>query len=770
VPECLSIIAAALDVLPSGSVRPRRLAHAGSVGKGGGGTVPAEGGREADAFVARGIAVLTAGTVLGVIEVVVATSFAALIFAGDLSIHMPAAIGLTLVSAAVILTLTAMLSTLPGMVASVQDISAAVLALIAAAIAARLGPEAPETFLTVVLAIGLTTALAGVFFLVLGTLHLGDLIRYVPYPVVGGFLGGTGWLLVQGSFGVLTDLPLRLSTLPALAEPASVARWLPGVVFALVLLALIRRYGHFLIIPIGLAASVVLFYAVLLLAGHSVAEAEAGGWLLGPFPEGGLWQPWMPRALTSGSWTTVTAELGNIAILMLFAALGLLLNAGGIELAAKRELDLDRELRAAGVANLITGFAGGIPGYHALSLTGLAHQMRGTSRAVGCVAGVVCVAALLFGAATLSLFPRIAVGGLLLLVGLAFLMDWVYDARHRLPRSEYAVLLLIVVLIAAWGFMQGVVVGLAAAIVLFIVNYSRLDVVKHSLSGDSYQSNVDRRTDLRAALRARGGHVHILELEGFLFFGTANRLVERIRARERAPDLPALRFLVLDFRRVTGLDSSTVSSFTKISSLAEAEGFALVLTALDDRARRLLAQAGLSPSDRPELRLFHDLDHGVQWCEEQLLADIPDPSADTPVSVADWLGADHAGALLRHLERLDVPEGHVLIRQDDRAGGLYFLASGRLTVELARDGGAPVRLRALGPGTVTGELALYLGVPRTATVVADASCRVYRLSPEAFETIERTDPELAAALHRWLAGVLAGRLADSLRTIQALLE
>lgn len=715
-------------------------------------------------------AVLAAGLVLGVIVVVLATSFASLIFAGELTTHLSGAIGLALLSAAVILPITAVLSTQPGTVASLQDVSATILALVAASIAARLGAETTEAFLTVVLAVGLTTVLTGAFFLTLGTLRLGNLIRFVPYPVVGGFLGGTGWLLTEGSFAVFSDVPLSWTTLPDLIQPATVARWLPGLVLAVALVVLVRRFRHPLIIPVGVMVGVAGFYAALAIAGTSVTSAQDDGWLLGPFPTGNLWEPWSARAVTGADWSVVAAELGSMAFILVFAALGLLLNAGGIELTVGRDVDLNRELRAAGFANLAGGLFGGPPGFQALSLTSLAHQMRAVSRLVGCLAAVVCLVVLVFGAEIISLLPRVVIGGLLLLVGLSFLVSWVYDTWFRLPRLEYAVLLGIVVVIAVWGFLPGVVVGLAAAIVLFLVAYSRLDVVRHELSGVSYRSKVDRSAEHCAVLREQGGHLHILELEGFLFFGTANSLFERIHAQVHDRAQPSLRFLVLDLRRVTGLDSSAVLSFSKAHTLAGVEGFVLVLTGLSGRVRRALEQGGLIPEDEATLRVFDELDYGVQWCEEQLLAaaatDGDAPTDDT----ADWLDGFDGAAMRDYLEAMTIPPGQVLIRQGDEADGLYFVASGRLTVQLSSDHGPGSRLRTLGAGAVVGELTMYLQVPRTATVVSDTKSTVYRLSAASLDAMARSHPELAAQLHHRLAEVMAARLADSLGTIEALLD
>jgi SulP family sulfate permease len=143
------------------------------------------------------------GLVLGALEVVLAISLAAPIFGGRLSAHLEAGIGLALLSAVVVTVVVAFRSSLPGAMGSVQDSTAAVLALTAAGIAAEVPATGEERFLAVVVAIGLTTVATGVFLYALGLLRLGNLIRFMPYPVVGGFLAGTGWLLAKGAIGVL---------------------------------------------------------------------------------------------------------------------------------------------------------------------------------------------------------------------------------------------------------------------------------------------------------------------------------------------------------------------------------------------------------------------------------------------------------------------------------------------------------------------------------------------------------------------------------------
>jgi sulfate permease, SulP family len=112
----------------------------------------------------------------------------------------------------------------------------------------------------------------------------------------------------------------------------------------------------------------------------------------------------------------------------------------------------------------------------------------------------------------------------------------------------------------------------------------------------------------------------------------------------------------------------------------------------------------------------------------------------------------------------------VLIRQDEPPGDVFVLESGRLSVDLVTPEGTRMRLRAVRPGVVVGEIAMYTGVPRTADVVAETPSVVLRLSRASIKRIETVEPALAAALHRWLATTLSERLTDTQRAVGALLD
>jgi len=708
------------------------------------------------------LASLAAGVVIGAVEVVLAISFAALVFGGYLAYFLPDGIGLYLVAATITLAILALRGGTRGVVGSVQDAAAAVLAVVATTTALDAFGSLDRAFLTVVAATVIVTIVTGVTFALLGIFRLGNMVRFVPYPVVGGFLAGTGWLLFKGGIGVAASIQPYMRTIDDLQRRAELTRWVPALVFGIVLLVAARVVKKPLVIPGVIGIGLVLFAIGVLVTGASLEEVEDGLWLLGPFPSGQLWEPGtVPDALTGADWGAILGQAAGIATTVFVAVIAALFNISGIELTLHKDLDTNRELRDAGIVNVVSGAFGGIPGYHALSLSALARQMGVNARTAGIVAALVPLTAVVFGAAAIELIPRLIVGGVLVFVGLAFIVEWVWDMRRTLPRSEYVVVLVILAAVVTRGLLPGVVVGLVAAVVLFAVNYGRLEQVSEVVFGDTYHSNVHRPLAEREALRSSGERVQILRVHGFVFFGTASGLLERIRKRAEGADL---RFLLIDLRRVAGMDSSAVVSFRKVAQLAEAHGFELVLTDVPDTVQRQLDRGGVVASEGI-VRFEPDLDRGLQRCEDGLLEGALEPVAPDAEVLAGL-----PPRLWTYFERMSLPEGTRLIGQDEPPDDVYVLESGRLQVELVTPEGTQMRLNTVLPGVMVGEIALYTGVPRTADVVAETPSVVLRLSRASIETMEAEEPELAAALHRWFATTLAERLTGTIRAFDALLD
>ena len=208
-------------------------------------------------------------------------------------------------------------------------------------------------------------------------------------------------------------------------------------------------------IPAVIGIGLVVFVIGMVVTGSSIEEVREGGWLLGSFDSVVLWKTWTFEALAGADWASVLESWAGIVTAVFVATLAILFNICGTELVLDRDLDTNKELRDAGVLNVVSGALGGIPGYHALSLTALAERMRVDARAAGLIAALVPLAAVVFGASVVGLIPRMIVGGVLVFLGLAFIVEWVWDKRRLLPPLEYAVVVAILAGIIVWGFFGG---------------------------------------------------------------------------------------------------------------------------------------------------------------------------------------------------------------------------------------------------------------------------------------------------------------------------
>jgi SulP family sulfate permease len=210
--------------------------------------------------------------------------------------------------------------------------------------------------------------------------------------------------------------------------------------------------------------------------------------------------------------------------------------------------------------------------------------------------------------------------------------------------------------------------------------------------------------------------------------------------------------------------------------LAESQQMYMVWTNLSPAIQLLLERGGLVDESDDRFIILPTLDHGLEWCENQILAE---HGTTDPTGFFEKIEKQLKRALpelrdvkrlMKYLERMEVKEGDYLMHQGDQPDEMYFLEAGLITAQLEIPDGKIMRLRSMRGGTTVGEMGMYLGNTRTASVVAERPSVVYRLSKSALKKMEKNDPQVAALLHQWIARLLAERLADNNRTIEALLS
>lgn len=715
------------------------------------------------------LAIVTCGLITGTLQVILSTSYAALIYNGDLSDFLGQGIGFSLTGALIIATIIAIFATLPGTIGSNQDVSVAIFTIISASIVSKMpsGTTSESTFYTVIIAISLTVLLAGLFFLLLGAFHLGGLIRYFPYPVIGGFLAGAGWLLFKGG----VTLTIEECSFTELFQPFYLFHWLPGLFFALTLLIMVKRYHNVFLFPLFLILGLILFYGNAWRLGLSLDYLSVNGWLLGPFNKQVSWQPLTLSQFSLVDWSIIAKQAGNMTTVIIVGAIALLLNASAFELEVKQDLDLDKELRLAGIANLFSCLSPGFVGFRQLGLSVLNYRMQVQSRMVGLIGVAVIGLALMFGTSALSYFPRVIMGGLIMYLGLTFLYEWAYETFFTLPTIDFLIIWLVFIVIVTTGFMPGVGVGLLAAVIMFIISYSRSEVVRHELSGKNFQSFEPRSQDQREVLDVHGEKLYILQLQGFIFFGTAYRLFTRIKKRMEEITVQQSKFVVLDFQKVVILDSTGMLSFRKLLDLIVKNNNHLVITGASQKITRQLIKGGLSTAHL-HINYFEHLNDGMEWCENQILHSCNEVEC-RPLTLQQQLAftlpdCGDITSLLQYMERVEVAPGSAIISEGEPANDFFFIESGKVIATAKKPKECMLHLETMKNGRVVGDISFYLGHCRTAQVIATDPCVMYRMSLEQIKQLEKENPKASALLHQIMVRLLAERVSHLVKTVNAL--
>lgn len=709
-----------------------------------------------------------AGAVSSVLSIAYCLSYAALIFSGPLAPWLSYGVAVAFLSSMLLAGTVALKSSFPFAIAGPDTSTSAVMATLVAVTATQLvAAHNPHLLSATLIVMALATTLTGLVLAVLGLTCAGRAIRFVPYPVIGGFLVATGALLIIGACQVITGQKVNWSDLAALSAHAGLVKIGAGVALAVVLELLLARSKSPLVMPGVLMAAVLGTHLVLFALHEPVKAAQAAGWLFTPAPAAALHLPLVPAELAVFPWKMLPSLAGELFAVVFVATVTVLLNTSGLEIATKHEADIERELRSVGLGNLLSGLLGGFVGVLALSRTSLARAAGAHGRVAGLTLALISAALLVVDPAFLGYVPKFALGGLLLFTGARLVARWAITTARQLPPLEYASLVVIGLMIVAFGYIAGMGIGIVIGCLTFAFSASRVNAIKFSFDNTEYRSALDRSPEELALLAAHGREIQGMALQSYLFFGSANRLY--VRVKQLLGEQPGCRFLVFDFRLVTGLDSSASYSFSQIRDVASEKGARIVLVNLTPELERVFRVARLMDNG---VTIAATLDKALEHCEEQVIAAHKLAGSEAH-SLRAWLAqALNDSALAERLAqdctRREFAEGVVIARQGEAATSMHFILEGRVGVIVEQDSGRRVRVRSLGAKTTIGEMGLITHKPRSGTLETEAASVLYELPLDAYERIRRENPALGQALLAYVTEVMAERLSFANRVIGVL--
>ena len=704
----------------------------------------------------------SAASIFAFLTINYSLSYAALLFANFPDPAQAAGLVSILASSVMLALVGTLCSSRPFLMIVTDGTLVATLASAVAAIGADMhGAPTTEVVATILAGVLIAGVCTGASLIALGRLHAGGLVRSLPIQVAAGFLAASGWFLLIGGIGISVN---HAATIGIFADTRALAHLAPAALAGAAFFGVSRRVKSPAALPLTMLLVIALHHAVMAASGQTIAEQQAAGWLVLPLHLGGL-RPSLAFLVPGAvSWNELVRHADVVLALMLQSSTSALLSLNGIETATARELNVDRDLQANGLASILSGLVGGVPGTSSLSRTVMLLELGGSGWLPGMLGAIGALALPLLWPGLIGLIPRSLVGGLLIFIGAWLLDQWVLRTRHQMSRLEWGLVLVVLAVSAVFGLVVGVFAGLVLGCIGFVVTYARLSPIRLRYGGGLVRSNVKRPAFEEAILAAQPDAVLVMHLRGFLFFGRSAQVLRSVQEEMRRRR-GALRCIVIDFGEVDGADGSAVEHMRRLRTAAMADGVALVLSRAPAALRSRLVDAGFGT--RGKTIITNSLDEALQWAEELVLAEGRSPEHGPAVHGEG--GDDGLIGAVRDLctvERL--VRGEVLIRQGEPSHSLFFLADGRVRILVRDERGREHRVRSCGAGVMLGEISFLLDAPATATVEAEEDCTVLRLGKEAYEALKAARPSDAVWLQELLMQRLCDRILDKDELIAAL--
>ena len=634
----------------------------------------------------------------------------------------------------------------------------------------------PQQALTIVFFV---IFLSGIMQAAFGAIGAGGLVKYIPYPVIAGFQNAGAILLLLSQIAPMLGLnhgldPGRLLQQLQHTQPLTLGI---GAITCLLMLHAGKLTKRIPAVMVGMFAGIGLYYLFRYL-GYGAS--------LGPFI--GEFDFVMPDLhYLSGFyallherhwWSLLPSMFAWAASLALISSLDMLLCAKVMEGVTQQRQDHNLSLVRLGAGNAIAAAFGGISSAVNLTSSQASYNSGGRGSYSVAISALLILLAVLFFSQLIALIPKVVVAGMLFVTAWRLFDRWTLQLVKRLiaagPRNRASLLLdlLVIVLVTLVSvfasLVTAVAIGMLVSVFSFLFRMSR-SVIRRSVRGDVLRSRKTREPRLMQLLAEQGRRIVVYELEGAVFFGTAEKLVHQIE--KTVAD--GATVVIVDLKRVTDLDSTGVRFLIQAHDAMVKHGKFLLLSSVEDSSRLghflrdMGAIAALSKG-----RVFVDIDQALEWAEDQLiLAELGDVGlgAEFPFGQLDLfagMSADELELVKGRLERRTYAKGETVFREGDPGQQLFVIAKGEASVRIHPAGATrTIRLVTFSPGTVFGEVALLDTEVRSASVQADAELVCYVLEQDAFQQLARNHPGVAVTLLRNLGRELSNRLRRANRVI-----
>jgi len=432
--------------------------------------------------------------------------------------------------------------------------------------------------------------LAGLVQVALGMFWIGTYIRYVPYPVISGFMSGIGVIII------LQQMFPMLGAEPPSSDPLSILRQLHllggNIKWGAVALSALTIATVFILLRFTKTVPSSLVALVALTALAALLKLDVA--VIGEIPSG------LPRlVMPSLDFQRLPALLVAAIQLALLGAIDSLLTALVADNLTRTQHDSNRELVGQGLGNIAAGLIGGIPGAGATMRTVVNVEAGGRSRLSGVMHGLFLAAVLLGLSGLVQHVPRAVLAGLLVAVGIGIIDCRGFSHIRKVPRSDGFLMLLVLVLTVVTDLIIAVAAGLIIASFVFMKKVSDVAGRQTTLTPVVDEPWADELT-IPDAIRNK---LFIKHVDGPLFFGFASQFLAIARQA-----MAQSRLLVLRMDRISYMDQTGVYALKDALTRLIAAGVRVLVVGVSVAHVDLLEKLQVIPAVVPESDVFSDFD------------------------------------------------------------------------------------------------------------------------------------------------------------------
>ncbi|NNE55874.1 MAG: SulP family inorganic anion transporter, partial [Flavobacteriales bacterium] len=449
--------------------------------------------------------------------------------------------------------------------------------------------------------------LAGILQVLGGLLKLGKYIRYVPYPVISGFMTGVGVIIIllqlfpafglDGSGKKVTDVVFDFGTAISSMNVTAL------IITAITILLIYIVPSVTKVVPSTLVA------LVLVTVGCVAFGVEVPS--IGEIPSG------IPKFRAEEMFNLPVEHIWTILEFgAMLAGLGIidsLMTSVIADNITKTRHNSDQELVGQGIGNVVSGIFGGLPGAGATMRTVVNINAGGKTRVSGMIHGVFLVIVLLGAGKYAAFVPHSVLAGILITVGIG-IIDY-KGLRHlrHVPRADGAVLIIVLFLTVFGNLIHAVGVGVILASILFMKNAS-----EQAERGTSIQDMVgggdeDLWEDEENTYREFREKVFIKHLYGPMFFGFTSQFLQMIKALD-----PEIKVLIIRMDNVPYIDQSGLYAMQEAIMSLHKQNVPVLLTGVESQPLDMMSKIDIVPDLLPEDHIFRDFAECEEWLKKHL--------------------------------------------------------------------------------------------------------------------------------------------------------